>query len=439
MVKLFQRILFILMMAGSIYLAWLSVDHLRHLYFETRNIFEKAGIILIFIFTILIITRYMLLMIFSIIQTIRRSAEEDFTIHKNFTVTVIVPCYNEEDVIVTSLKSLITQTYPYIEIIVVDDGSTDRTYELAKTFEFDEGYRSLKVLSKPNGGKSRALNYGIERASGELICSVDADSRLDRYAVELLVQHFQNPKIAAVAGSVKVANADNILTKLQALEYIQGLNMVKNGQAFLKLVNIIPGPIGMFRKESLKEVGYYAHDTFAEDCDLTLSLLAKGYKTDFEPDAIAYTEAPENLLDLLKQRYRWTRGILQAIRKNRRYLWHFRSNPSITLVMWYMLFESVFWPFMQVWGDLFIIYVALSTGMSQLLLFWWILFSVLDMAGALYCLLITKEPLYLAFYALIYRLVFITIINIAKIFATIEEWFNIEMGWGKLERKGKLE
>ena len=438
MVKIFQTILFTLLITAAIYLAWFSVDHLQHLYFKARTLFEKAGVILIFVFTILIITRYMFLMIFSIIQTLRRSAEEDFTVGKHYTVTVIVPCYNEEEVIIASLKSLIAQSYPYIEIFVVDDGSSDRTYELAKTFEFDEGYRRLKVFSKANGGKAQALNYGIKRASGELICSVDADSRLDNQAIELLVQHFDDPKIAAVAGSVKVANTDNLLTKLQALEYIQGLNMVKNGQAFLKLVNIIPGPIGMFRKEALKKVGYYAHDTFAEDCDLTLSLLAKGYKTDFEPDAIAYTEAPEGLLDLLKQRYRWTRGILQAIRKNRRHLWDFHTNPAITFVMWYMLFESVFWPFMQLWGDLFILYVAVGSGMSQLLLFWWILFSILDMAGALYCLLITKEPLSLAFYALIYRLVFITVINIAKIFATIEEWFNIEMGWGKLDRKGKI-
>jgi len=377
-------------------------------------------------------------MFFSILQTIRRTADEDSHINNTQKVTIIVPCYNEEDVIIPSLKSTIAQTYPNIEILVIDDGSSDRTYTLAKKFEFEEGSRSLKVLSKPNGGKSRALNFGIKHAKGSLICCVDADSKLDKDAVSLLVQHFKDPEIAAVAGSVNVINTDTFLTKLQALEYIQGLNMVKNGQAFLKLVNIIPGPLGMFRKEAMEEVGYYSHDTFAEDCDLTLALIAKGYKIDFEPDAVAHTEAPEDLLDLLKQRYRWTRGILQAIKKNKSYLWNVRDKPSISFVMWYMLFESIFWPFMQIWGDMFMIYLALSTGTSQLLLFWWIMFTVLDIAGAIYCLLLTKEKLSLASYSIIYRLAFITVINIAKIFATIEEWFNIEMSWGKLERKGRI-
>ena len=438
MVGLLKKIVFILIMAGGLWLTYFSVENLEQIFINTSNTFIKFGVILIFIFTMFIITRYLLLMFFSILQTIKRSAEEDASFSNKDVVTVIVPCYNEQDVIIPSLKSTIAQTYQNLEILVVDDGSSDRTYPLAKAFEFDKGHRSLRVLSKPNGGKSRALNYGIEHARGNLICCVDADSKLDKHAIELLVKHFKDPEIAAVAGSVSVVNTDTFLTKLQALEYIQGLNMVKNGQAFLKLVNIIPGPLGMFRKEAMDEVGRYSHDTFAEDCDLTLSLIAKGYKIDFEPDAIAHTEAPENLLDLLKQRYRWTRGILQAIKKNKRYLWNVRSKPSISFVMWYMLFESIFWPFMQIWGDLFMIYLALSTGTSQLLLFWWIMFTVLDVAGAIYCLLITQEKLSLAMYSTIYRLAFISVINIAKIFATIEEWFNIEMGWGKLERKGRI-
>jgi len=424
-------------MAGGIWLSYISIEHLQNIYLTTSHILVRFGIVLIFIFTLLIVIRYVLLMFFSILQTIRNSANLSDEIYLKETVSIIVPCYNEADVIKASLKSLIAQTYPYFEIIVVDDGSTDGTYNIAKQFEFQEENRSLKVLSKENGGKSKALNYGIINAKGTLICSVDADSKLEKDAIQLLVQHFKDPEIAAVAGSVHVINTNTFLTKLQALEYIQGLNMVKNAQAFLKLVNIIPGPIGMFRKEAIKKVGYYSHDTFAEDCDITLALIAQGYKIDFEPDAIAYTEAPEDLLDLLKQRYRWTRGILQAIKKNKRFLWNFKK-PSISFVMWYMLFEAIFWPFIQLWGDLFIIFLALSTGMSQLLLFWWIMFSVLDIAGAMYCLLLTKEKLSLAFYAVIYRLVFITVINIAKILATVEEWFAIEMSWGKLERKGRI-
>lgn len=438
MVNILKKVIFIVLIALSLWLTYYSVLHLQSIYFETRNVFIRFAVVLIFIFTMLIVTRYMILLFMSMLQMINRTADVTDEMSTKDIVTIIIPAYNEEDVIIPSIASVRNQSYPNIEIFIIDDGSKDNTYKIAKTFEFDDGDRSLKVFSKKNGGKSKALNYGIERAKGNLICVVDADSKLDYYAIEHLVQHFKDPQIAAVAGSISVVNRGTFITKLQALEYIQGLNMVKNAQAYLKLVNIIPGPLGMFRKEAMKKVGYYAHDTFAEDCDLTLALIAHGYKIEFEPDAIAYTEAPESLLDLLKQRYRWTRGILQAIKKNRYYLWKPISSPAISFVMWYMLFESVLWPFMQIWTDLFILFIALTSGISKFLLFWWLMFTVLDIIGSIYCLLITKEKISLAVYSIVYRLVFITVINISKIFATIEEWFHIEMGWGKLKRKGRI-
>ena len=194
----------------------------------------------------------------------------------------------------------------------------------------------------------------------------------------------------------------------------------------------------MFRKDAIMQVGLYEHDTFAEDCDLTLRLIQANYRIDFEPEALSITEAPEDLLDLIKQRYRWTRGILQAIRKHKDYMWSFKGNASMSIVSWYMLFEAVLWPFMDFWANLFIIYLAMLTGANQLLVFWWLLFVVLDVAGAIYCLLVTKENLNLAWFALYYRLFFIGIINMGKMFATIEEWFNIQMTWGKLDRTGAI-
>ncbi|WP_457565151.1 glycosyltransferase [Caminibacter sp.] len=404
-----------------------------------QNKFVITSIVIILTFTLIVILRYMLLLYFSVIKLIFKSADDEFeNIKVSYKVSIIVPAYNEEKVLPISLPSLIDQSYENIEIIVVDDGSKDNTYKIAKKFEFQSSKKSLKVLRKSNSGKANAINFGIEHSNGEIIMVVDADSKLEKNAVELMVRYFINPEIAAVAGSVYVSNRNNLITKLQALEYIEGLNMVRNGQAFLKLVNIIPGPIGMFRKNALYEVGLYDDDTFAEDCDVTLKLIANGYKIDFESDAVAYTEAPESFIDLIKQRYRWTRGILQAIKKHKYMLWHFRKNPSATFTMWYMLFESVFWPFMDIWTNLFILFLALSSGFTILVFFWWIMFTILDMAGALYCVLVTGESLSLVFYAIIYRLFFIEFINIVKIFATFEEWFGIEMSWGKLERKGNL-
>ena len=401
-----------------------------------QNSFINISIIFIAFFTFIIIFRYISFIFFSIMKTAQKTAEFRFN-DKNFNprVTIIVPAYGEEVTIATSIKSLVNQTYKNLEILIMDDGSKDNTYKIAKKFEGYYKGKTIKVLTKKNGGKSRALNFAIERCSGELVMCVDADSKLDNDAVELMVRYFQDKEISAVAGSVFVSNTNNLLTKLQALEYIEGLNMVRNGQAWLKLVNIIPGPIGMFRKSAILEVGRYAHDTFAEDADLTLKLIERGHKIDFEPDAIAKTEAPDELLILLKQRYRWTRGILQAIRKHSVHLFNF-SNFNFSIVLWYMLFEAIFWPFMDLFVNVFLIYISFVQGVNTLLIYWWLLFTIVDISGALYCILITNEKKTLAFYAIFYRLYFISIINIAKIFATIEEWFNIEMSWGKLERKG---
>ena len=401
-----------------------------------KNVFINTSIVFIAFFTFIIIFRYISFIFFSIMKTAQKTAEFRFN-DKNFNprVTIIVPAYGEEVTIATSIKSLVNQTYKNLEILIMDDGSKDNTYKIAKKFEGYYKGKTIKVLTKKNGGKSRALNFAIERCSGELVMCVDADSKLEDDAVELMVRYFQDKEISAVAGSVFVSNTHNILTKLQALEYIEGLNMVRNGQAWLKLVNIIPGPIGMFRKSAILEVGRYAHDTFAEDADLTLKLIERGHKIDFEPDAIAKTEAPDELLILLKQRYRWTRGILQAIRKHSVHLFNF-SNFNFSIVLWYMLFEAIFWPFMDLFVNVFLIYISFVQGVNTLLIYWWLLFTIVDISGALYCILITNEKKTLAFYAIFYRLYFISIINMAKIFATIEEWFNIEMSWGKLERKG---
>jgi len=406
------------------------------LYETANNWFIEFSIGLIIFFTTLVIVRYLALMFFSIFKVALKTEKQTDNRHFNtaLKVSIIVPAFNEDVVIERSILSLMHQTYTNMEIIVVDDGSNDKTYRYAKRYE---GGR-VKVVTKPNGGKSRAINFGIQHATGDLIMVVDADSRLNDDAVGLMVQYFDDPIIAAVAGSVYVVNQDHIITRLQALEYIEGLNMVRNGQSLLKMVNIIPGPIGMFRLDALIKVGLYDHDTYAEDCDLTLKLLAEGYAIDFESDAVAYTEAPEQLLDLIKQRYRWTRGILQAIRKHQSYLFHTQGRPSMTIILWYMLFESIFWPFMDVFATVFLLYITMITGVNSFLIFWWSLFTVLDLAGALYCVLITKEKLSLVFYAVLYRLYFIGIINLAKIFATIEEWLGVGMNWGKLERKGKI-
>jgi cellulose synthase/poly-beta-1,6-N-acetylglucosamine synthase-like glycosyltransferase len=427
--------LFIILLSLSI----LSVYQLNHLPVN-QNIYVRLGVIFILIFSLIVVARYFLLLLFSMINLYKNVKKEvpDIPDSEKPMVSILVPCYNEEKVLKASLESLIQQTYPKYEILVIDDGSSDDTYLLAKNMEFDNGNVSLRAFTKQNAGKAHALNFGIEKAKGKLFLAVDADSKLSEDAVELMASYFIDPNIGAVAGSVYVTNTDNLWTKLQALEYVQGLNLVRNGQALFKLVNIIPGPIGMFRKDAVKSIGKYTDDTYAEDCDLTLRLIEAGYKIDYEIDAISYTEAPESLLDLLKQRYRWTRGILQSILKHKNKLFALGSDFSLSMVLWYMLFEAIFWPIASIFANFFIIYMSLASGFGEMLIYWWIIFTILDVSASIYCVSVTKERMYLVLYSIYYRIFFINIINIAKVLATFEEFFGIEMNWGKLERKGKI-
>jgi cellulose synthase/poly-beta-1,6-N-acetylglucosamine synthase-like glycosyltransferase len=194
------------------------------------------------------------------------------------------------------------------------------------------------VIRKRNGGKSRALNTGIAAARGDFVLCMDGDSALHPQTLRRAVRHLADPRVAAVAGSVKVVNRTNLLSSLQALEYVEGLNMVRAAQGFFRLERL--RPIGLFRVSAMRAVGGYDHDTFAEDCDLTLKLLAEGWQIHYEPESIAYTEAPEKLLDLLKQRYRWTRGILQAIRKHREFLRRPAKDPAMAFTLAYMVYEG---------------------------------------------------------------------------------------------------
>jgi len=341
-------------------------------------------------------------------------------------------------VIQAAVRSLLLLDYPNFEIIVVDDGSTDDTYEKASTVAQESTAIKVRVVTKRNGGKAQALNTGMTLARGEFILNMDGDSKLSSNTLRACIKHFENPKIGAVAGNVKVINRENIWTKIQALEYVEGLAMARKAQSFIRSVNIIPGPLGMFRKSVLQQVGGYDDDTFAEDCDLTLKILMHGWHIAYEASAIAWVESPSRLLDLLKQRYRWTRGILQATTKHKSALWQPRKAGMNCFILWYMLFEGIMWPFSTLLGNIFFVYVGLQYGLTSLLFYWWLQLTVLDVVAASYCVVVEEESPSLILYAVLFRLFYINIIDISKVFATIEEWRGHAMTWGKLEREGKL-
>src|SRR5687768_16899656 len=325
-------------------------------------------------FLLLLILRHFILIWFSFLHQ-RELANEDPPEVYPF-VSIIVPAFNEVEVIQASLSSLLELRYPYYEIIAVDDGSDDGTFEKMKEFEGNHYGVRVQVFRKENSGKADTLNYGIRRSKAPIVVCMDSDSRLTPDALRYAIRHFNDPNVGAVAGNVKVANRHNLWTKLQALEYIEGLNIVRKAQAFFRAVNVIPGPMGIFRRTAIEATGGYDSDTFAEDFDMTVKILADGWKINYEPKAVAYTEAPEELLDIIKQRYRWTRGVLQAIRKQKHLLT--RSSGTITtpLSLWYMMFDGLIWRAMSIFGNLFFVWIALLYGMTKLLVLWWLLLAV---------------------------------------------------------------
>jgi cellulose synthase/poly-beta-1,6-N-acetylglucosamine synthase-like glycosyltransferase len=406
---------------------------------DADGIGQLIGVAFVLAFLILVIIRYILLLWLGYLHHVenRRRPYEGLRAAEP-PVTIIVPVYNEEAVIVSALQSLLALRHSVLEIIVVDDGSTDHTFERATAMEGRYGDSTLRVVSKLNGGKASALNVGIALASHEFVLCMDGDSRLDPLTLPAALRHFADPRIAAVAGNVKVVNRDNVWTRLQALEYLEGLNMARRAQGFLRVVNIIPGPIGVFRRDVLRDLGGYDTDTFAEDADLTLKILTAGWHVAYEDRAIAYTEAPERFIDIVKQRYRWTRGILQALRKRWTWLAEPRRAPLVWAALAAMLFEAVLWPAMNVLGNLLFALVALAAGAASGVFYWWVLLTLLDVAAALYAVGIEGEDLQLVPYAVISRFVFITMIDVAKLFATAEEVLRVRMTWGKLERAGRI-
>ena len=234
-------------------------------------------------------------------------------------VAVLIPAYNEEKVIERTVRSALDSDYPNLHVIVIDDGSKDRTLEVARrAFAQEEAEGRVLILTKPNAGKAEALNYGLEHLTDEeIFVGIDADTIIAPDAISHLVPHFLNSKIGAIAGNAKVGNRVNLWTRWQALEYITSQNFERRALDTMGAVSVVPGAIGAWRVAAVREAGGFHVDTVAEDADLTMALLRRGYRVEYEDQALAYTEAPTSANGLMRQRFRWSFGILQAVFKHR--------------------------------------------------------------------------------------------------------------------------
>ncbi|HEY3930274.1 MAG TPA: glycosyltransferase, partial [Candidatus Koribacter sp.] len=233
-------------------------------------------------------------------------------------VAVLIPAYNEEKVIERTVRAVLDSDYPNLRAIVIDDGSKDETVEVVRAaFAAEIASGLVTLLTKVNAGKASALNFGLEYVTEEIFVGIDADTIIAPDAISLLVQHFINPEIAALAGNAKVGNRMNWWTRWQALEYITSQNFERRALDVFGAVSVVPGAIGAWRTAAVREAGGYHHDTVAEDADLTMALLQAGYRVEYEDLALAYTEAPASANGLMRQRFRWSFGIMQSVWKHR--------------------------------------------------------------------------------------------------------------------------
>ncbi|HVH73216.1 MAG TPA: glycosyltransferase, partial [Candidatus Dormibacteraeota bacterium] len=229
-------------------------------------------------------------------------------------VTVLIPAYNEENVIVQTVTSVLESHYPDLRIIVVNDGSQDKTGELLDA-HFSREPR-VRIIHQVNRGKAAALNLAMSQAETELVVTIDADTEIEPDALGKLVRHFVDPTVGAVAGNVKVGNRSRWLTRWQALEYITSQNMEKRAFDVLNCITVVPGALGAWRRQAIEAAGGITADTVAEDADLTIAIRRAGWRIGYDEEAIAWTEAPATPGQLIRQRFRWTFGTLQSFWKH---------------------------------------------------------------------------------------------------------------------------
>jgi cellulose synthase/poly-beta-1,6-N-acetylglucosamine synthase-like glycosyltransferase/peptidoglycan/xylan/chitin deacetylase (PgdA/CDA1 family) len=230
-------------------------------------------------------------------------------------VTVVIAAYNEDVVIRMSVSSVLASAYPNLEILVVNDGSTDQTGAILDAMA--AANERIRVIHLPNGGKSEAFNLAFQQARGDIVVTMDADTLFTPDTIPTLVRHFHDPAVGAVAGFVRVGNIRGWLTAWQSLEYIMGIGVERAAHSVIGAVAVVPGACGAWRRALVLEAGGYSKDTLTEDCDLALTFQRLGHHIVQDSSAVAYTEAPQSVRALLRQRFRWTFGNLQSFWKHR--------------------------------------------------------------------------------------------------------------------------
>ncbi len=361
-------------------------------------------------------------------------------------VSIIVPAYNEEVNAVRTVTSLLNQDYPQLEIIFVDDGSKDSTYEnVQQAFRYTA---NVFVYTKENGGKASALNFGISRANSDFVVCIDADTQLKKNAVTELMKKFivaaQAEPVGAVAGNVKVGNEVNMITRWQSIEYITSQNFDRRAFDLLNCITVVPGAIGAFRKEAIIKAGGFTMDTLAEDCDLTMRLHRNGYQVRNCNEAISYTEAPETMRQFMRQRFRWSFGVMQCFWKHRDAVFNRRYKNFGMVALPNILVYQVILPFLAPLADLLLVLSLIAAGLGIIpadagnILLYYLVFTLVDVAGAALAFAFEKEDYKKLIWMIPQRLVYRQLMYYILIKSFNKAIKGELQGWGVLKRTGNV-
>ncbi|WP_405496444.1 bifunctional polysaccharide deacetylase/glycosyltransferase family 2 protein [Streptomyces sp. NBC_00096] len=348
-------------------------------------------------------------------------------------VSVIVPAYNEKECIANTLKSLAQSTHP-IEIIVVDDGSTDNTSEIAESL----GMPNVRVIRQENAGKPAALNNGVRNARYDIVVMMDGDTVFEADTVEQLVQPFADPRIGAVAGNAKVGNRGTVIGAWQHIEYVMGFNLDRRMYDLLRCMPTIPGAIGAFRRDAVLEVGGMSEDTLAEDTDITIAMHRAGWKVVYQEHAKAWTEAPGSLTQLWSQRYRWSYGTMQALWKHRKSLTD--KGPSgrfgrvgMPLVVIFQIVTPVFTPLI----DVFTVYSMVFIDFKSALIAWLAVLAV-QLICAAYAFRLDRERYRYLLMMPLQQLAYRQMMYLVLIHSCVTALTGGRLRWQKLKRTGEV-
>lgn len=401
-----------------------------------------TGCVLYILITIIVgFVRMFVLFYFSFRQRRRKQTIQQFKdIHRLYllpfrpSVSVIVPVYNEAIVIVKTIDSILQSHYPIKEIIIVDDGSTDETVPIIQQ-KFKRNPK-VKLLQKQNGGKSSALNVGIRQAKGKIIITIDADTMFTTTTIAHLVKNFSDPQVAAVSGNCKIGNQINPLTIWQHIEYVTANNLDKRSFEEINAITVVPGSNSAWRKSVIEEVGYYHHDTLAEDTELTLRVLQAGYKIVYEHDAISYEECPHKVKDFVKQRNRWSYGVLQTAWKHRKNIFQSKNKALKYFAIPSLAFSYLLILTSPIIDVIFII--SIFSGARSIYLFT-LLFYVADFINSFVAFFLEKERMKPLVWIFVQRFAYRYLLAYVTWKSIIQALKGNRVGWNKMERTGTNE